>query len=127
MIRDEPRVADREEIRELLAGTGFFPAHEVDVAIELVDDRLAKGRSSDYEFLIAEERGRVVGFSCFGKITVTRSSFDLYWLGVRKELQGRGVGKRLLVESEARMAASGAGRVYVETSTRELYEPTRRF
>jgi hypothetical protein len=25
------------------------------------------------------------------------------------------------------MAAAGAGRVYVETSTRELYEPTRRF
>jgi len=45
------------------AGCGIYRgvlAVELDVAVELVDDRLKRGRHSDYHFVFAEDRGRTV-------------------------------------------------------------------
>lgn len=97
------------------------------MAGELVEARLAKGAASGYEFVLAEERGQIVGFACFGRNTLTVRSWDLYWIAVSKSHQGRGLGGRLLAEVHRRIAAAGGGRVYIETSDREDYLPTRRF
>ena len=126
-FRDEPRAADLARVREIVEATGFFSGEEAAVAVELLDDRLAKGPASDYRFLFGEEEGRVVGYAAYGRIALTRGSWDLYWIAVDPSTQGRGVGRALLVESERRIARAGGERVYVETSTRAQYDPTRRF
>jgi D-alanine-D-alanine ligase len=127
-FRDEPQADDAARVRELVAATGFFSAEEAEVAGELVEDRLAKGAASDYRFVFADDAaGRLVGYSCFGRIALTRSSWDLYWIAVATDVQGRGLGRAVLAESERRIAEAGGGRVYVETSSRPQYEPTRRF
>jgi D-alanine-D-alanine ligase len=127
-FRTEPRPGDEARVRELVAGTGFFSADEVAVAGELVEDRLAKGAASDYSFLFADgPDGGMVGYSCFGPIALTQASWDLYWIAVDAGLQGRGLGRAVLAESERRIAALGGRRVYVETSSRPQYEPTRSF
>jgi GNAT superfamily N-acetyltransferase len=126
-FRREPRLADREAIREIVESTGMFHAHEVEIAIELVAERLARGPASGYEFLFAEEDGRVVGYGCFGPIPLTRGSFDLYWIVVDRARQGRGLGRRLLGEVERLVREAGGRALYAETSGREAYEPTRRF
>ena len=41
--------------------------------------------------------------------------------------QGRGLGKKLMAESERIMAERGAKRIYADTSSRPQYEPTRAF
>ena len=127
-FRTEPRPGDAERIRELVSGTGFFSEEETAVAGELVEDRLEKGDASDYHFLFAEDgAGRVVGYSCFGRIALTQASWDLYWIAVDASVQGRGLGRAVLAESERRIAELGGRRVYVETSSRAQYLPTRRF
>jgi ribosomal protein S18 acetylase RimI-like enzyme len=126
-FRDEPRAADLVRVREIVESTGFFSGEELAVAIELLDDRLAKGPASDYRFLFGEEAGRVAGYTAYGRIALTRGSWDLYWIAVDPSTQGRGVGRALLVESERRIALGGGERVYVETSSRAQYDPTRRF
>ncbi len=126
-FRDEPHAADLARVREIVAATGFFSAEELQVAIELLDDRLAKGPASDYRFLFAEEDGRVVAYAAYGRIALTRSSWDLYWIAVDPVAQGRGAGKALLLECERRIALAEGERVYVETSSRSQYLPTRRF
>lgn len=126
--RSEPRPGDAERVRELVAGTGFFSAEEIAVAGELVEDRLDKGAASDYELLFAEDAaGRVVGYSCFGRIALTRASWDLYWIAVDAAAQGRGVGRAVLAATERRIAARGGGGIWVETSSRPQYAPTRAF
>jgi D-alanine-D-alanine ligase len=125
--RDEPRAADLTRVREIVDATGFFSAEEMAVAVELLDDRLARGPASDYRFLFAEEDGRVAGYSAYGRIPFTRSSWDLYWIAVDPAAQGRGVGAALMAESERRIALAGPARVYVETSSRAQYAPTRGF
>jgi ribosomal protein S18 acetylase RimI-like enzyme len=126
-FRDEPRAADLQRVREIVETTGFFSAEEVRIAIELVDDRLARGPASDYRFLFAETDGAVAGYSCYGPIALTKASWDLYWIAVDPAAQGKGVGKALLAESERRIALAGGERVYAETSSRAQYLPTRGF
>lgn len=118
---------DREPLEELLMATGFFNAEELTVALELVDDRLANGETSHYRFLIAEEEERAIGYACWGRIPGTVASADLYWIAVHPDWQGRRVGRALLEAAEGWMAREARPRVYLETSTRPQYTPTRAF
>jgi GNAT superfamily N-acetyltransferase len=127
VFRHHPLPTDAQAIRELVGGTGFFYPPEVDVAVELVDERLAKGESSGYYFVFVESDGRIVGYTCYGPIACTVASYDLYWIAVDQRCQGRGLGRRLLQESEQLIAGQGGRRVYIETSSRQQYEPTREF
>jgi ribosomal protein S18 acetylase RimI-like enzyme len=119
--------ADRTPVSRLLAGTGFFNAEELEVAMELVDDRLDLGDESHYRFLVAEHGGAVAGYACWGPIPGTTESADLYWIAVDPSCQGLGIGRALLGEAEAWMAAAGRPRVYLETAGRAQYAPTRAF
>jgi ribosomal protein S18 acetylase RimI-like enzyme len=116
-----------ETVREVTASTGYFHDREIPVAVELAEERLAKGAASGYEFVFAECGGRVVGYTSFGPIPCTRSSFDWYWLAVRPEFQGLGFGARLFQEVETRARAMGGTRLYCETSGRPRYASTRAF
>jgi ribosomal protein S18 acetylase RimI-like enzyme len=126
-FREELLPTDVEAVRALVAATGMFRPNEIAVAVELVEDRLRLGANSGYEFCLAEESGQLAGYVCFGPITVTLHSFDLYWIVVSPEQQGRGLGRRLLAEAEARIRAAGGRQVYIETSSQGGYEPTRQF
>ena len=134
-IRTDAMVADAASIRRIVDSTAFFRPAEVDVAVELVEERLAKGEPSGYHFVFFDEAStqgdpaavRTVGYACFGPIACTVDSFDLYWIAVDASCQGRGLGKRVMRAAEDRIGAMGGRRVYIETSSQPLYEPTRRF
>ena len=126
-IRRGLNPADREPIEALIRATAFFNPEEVEVALELVDDRLANGEASHYRFLVAESDGQVAGYACWGPIPGTVASADLYWIVVHPQFQGKRIGAALLEASEEWMASAGRTRVYVETSTRPQYLPTRAF
>lgn len=119
--------ADRAPLEELIRATGFFNTEEVEIALELVDDRLSQGEASHYRFLVGEIGGQVAGYACWGPISGTAASADLYWIVVHPGHQGKGAGAALLAAAEAWMAEAGRTRVYVETSTRAQYAPTRAF
>jgi GNAT superfamily N-acetyltransferase len=118
---------DIQTVRDITNSTGFFYAEEVDTAVELVEDRMAKGLRCGYHFLFAEQDGRTVGYTSFGPIACTRESYDLYWIVVSGDYRGKGLGTQLLEQSEEAIAVLGGSRVYIETSARPLYEPTRAF
>jgi ribosomal protein S18 acetylase RimI-like enzyme len=126
-LRDAVAAADAEAVRAITAATGFFRPDEVDVAVELVEERLARGAASGYHFVFADAGGRTAGYACFGAIACTVSSWDLYWIAVHPDFQGRGVGTVLIRESERRVAALGGTRLYVETSSKAAYQSTRGF
>lgn len=125
--REQPQPGDREAVGRLVRSTGFFSEEEEGIAVELIEERLAKGEASGYFFLFAEAQGRLLGYTCFGPIPGSLHSYDLYWIAVDPNGQGRGLGKNLMAASEWVMAARGARRVYADTSSRPQYESTRAF
>lgn len=127
VLREEVCPADLAAVRAIVASTDFFRADELDVAVELVQERLTRGPASGYEFLFAEQAGATVGYACYGPIACTLGSYDLYWIAVADQCRGQGFGRWLLGAAEARMRAAGGRRVYIETSSQPRYEPTRGF
>lgn len=125
--REEVLPSDVATVQNLTSATGFFSPDEIAVAVELVEERLAKGLRSGYYFLFAEHGGRVVGYTCFGPIPCTLASFDIYWIAVLPEVQSKGVGRELLKRTERKIADLGGKRIYVETSARDQYRSTLRF
>jgi D-alanine-D-alanine ligase len=126
-LRYEVFSDDRDAVRRLVESTGVFSPIEIDVAVELVDDRLNRGQQSDYNFVFADLNGRTVGYTCYGPIALTAGSFDLYWIAVNKAMHGRKIGRLLLERTEELVRAAGGRQVYIETSNRPQYAPTRGF
>lgn len=118
---------DVDTVRFMVAGTGFFHPEEIDVAAELVQERLEKGEASGYEFIFLQINNITVAYSCYGRIPLTKSSYDLYWIVTRSDHRNRGLGKILLAETENDIRKRGGTAVYAETSSREQYLPTRSF
>ncbi|HEY8521900.1 MAG TPA: GNAT family N-acetyltransferase [Gammaproteobacteria bacterium] len=127
VFRRRPVPRDVPAVRRLVAATGVFHAEEQAVAVELVKERLERGRRSGYQFVFAEAAGELVGYTAWGPIPLTRASYDLYWIAVAPTHQGSGVGRALLAETERDVARRGGGRLYIETSSRGAYDRTRRF
>jgi GNAT superfamily N-acetyltransferase len=127
LITRKFNAGDRAAVEEVLNATGFFNAEELHVAMELVDERIAEGPGSHYRFLVAKDGKTTVGYACWGPILGTASSVDLYWIAVHPKCQGQGVGKALLLAAEEWIREDGKSRIYIETSSRGQYEPTRAF
>lgn len=127
VYRQTVRSSDRQRIAEIVASTGFFSQEEADIAVELVDEHLTKGIVSGYFFIIAERAGVVAGYACYGPIPGTLASYDLYWIAVHTDFQRQGLGKALLKQTESLIAAKKGRKIYVDTSSRPQYEPTRKF
>jgi len=125
--RREVVEADIAKIEALVERTGFFTAAEVRMAGELVEARIEHGYDSGYEFLIGEVAGAIAGYTCYGAIEGTESSFDLYWIAVDPAHQGAGIGRKILGATEAAIAAEKGTRYYAETSSTDKYQPTRQF
>ena len=125
--RDWVSAGDVDRIAGLVADTGFFNREEQEIAVELVADRLERGTASGYDFLLAEIDGSLTGYACFGHTPGTASSYDLYWIVVAPAQQRCGLGTRLLAEVESRIRRVGGSHVWIDTSGREQYHPTRAF
>jgi ribosomal protein S18 acetylase RimI-like enzyme len=119
--------ADAPALRRLVASTRVFDREERAIALELLEERLARGAKSGYSFLFAERDGELLGYAAWGRAPLTRRSFDLYWIAIAPAAQGQGVGRALLELVERAVARRGGGKLYIETSSRTPYARSRRF
>jgi GNAT superfamily N-acetyltransferase len=110
----------------LAEGTQVFTPPEI---IGLAEDLEAihMGLEPDDRVLTCEQGGRVAGFAHYGPADIAEGTWYLYWIAVRHESHGQGLGQSLLqrVEQEAR---DMEGRLLlIETSSLPRYEATRKF
>lgn len=151
------RPEDRQLVLSFLSETGFFRPDEIDIARELIDSALAEGPRGHYQSFVATVASSAgwglphregdggasatlqgggpqlsgssvpVGWVCWGPTPCTLGTFDIYWLGVAPHMQGRGIGRALTDFAEQAIAGRGGRLFVVETSSREVYTPTRGF
>jgi ribosomal protein S18 acetylase RimI-like enzyme len=125
--RNRPTPSDVAALRVLVAATGVFHRRERTVALELLVERLRHGPSSGYSFFFADRGAELVGYCAWGAVPMTERSYDLYWIAVAPAAQGQGLGQALLRLAERAVARRGGGNLYIETSSRRVYDRTRRF
>ena len=118
---------DKPGIMHILHNTPEFKASEVDVAEELIDSYLNDPRGSGYHILVTETNSVVQGYICFGSTPMTEGTWDIYWMAVAPDMQGRGMGGALIKSAESQIKEAGGRMAIIETSTMPSYAKTRHF
>ncbi len=119
---------DKPAVMELIRATDMFTPAEIDVAEELIDVYLETPDQKDYEVVVAEDdRGGVAGYLTWGPTPLAENVYDLYWMAVSPEEQGRGRGKELVAWLEDKVRRIGGRMIIIETAGQPKYHPTRQF
>jgi ribosomal protein S18 acetylase RimI-like enzyme len=118
---------DIPQIEEILVATQAFTADEVSIAIELLETVIKSPLQQDYEVVIADVGDHVAGYVLFGPVPLTEGNYDLYWIAVDPNIQGGGVGRRLMKHVEEQVRQRGGRLLCLETSSQGSYLRTRKF
>ncbi len=123
-----PSVLDGQDIVRVAESTPLFTPEEVGTVKEIWQEYIQQDDEEDpYHFLAAYLEKRLVGFTCFGHRSLTRSTYLLYWIAVDNSRRNQGIGKQLLKATEAEVKRLGGTQIVIETSDEPSYEPTRKF
>ncbi len=119
---------DRPWLEKILASSGFFYDNEIEIALSLADETIAHGQEkSGYYWIRLTIGDRLCGFACYGPNPSSSHSWDLYWIAISDEHRNRHLGSLILKRTEEQARQHGARLLWIETSGRPLYEPTRSF
>ncbi len=120
--------ADTDALVALTEATGMFKPLEIVALREVLDDYFAENQAEGHMAVACEDAGVVVGFAYYGPAPMTLGTWQLWWIAVAKNQQGRGVGSRLLRLVEDDIRANQQGRVlFIETGSLPHYDLTREF
>lgn len=119
--------ADTLALLELADGTGVFQPHEVETLNEVLDDYHREGEEYGHVCLTLQDGDRPVGFVYFAPVAMTDRTWELWWIVVGRDQQGRGRGRWLLDQVEQHVLRQAGRLLLIETSSTPHYEPTRRF
>ena len=121
------RLKDKPALMKILKDTPEFKPSEVVVAEEVIDSYLRDPEGSGYYTLVAEVASSVVGYISYGPTPLTDGTWDMYWMAVLAEKQGRGIGGVLMTHAEDKIREAQGRLILIETSSQPEYEKTRRF
>ena len=117
---------DRPALVKILRNTPEFKPAEIVVAEEVIESFLDDPQGSGYHLLIAEYDSNVAGYICYGPTPMTEGTWDLYWMAVTPEKQGRGIGSSLMTFAEEQIKKAGGRLALIETSAMPAYDKARR-
>jgi len=120
-----PVAVPLETYQRIAANAGVFEPREIEVVSEVLAD-CQQNPMTSYRLLDERVDGQPVGFVIFGKTPMTDFSWDIYWLVVANDFQGKGYGKRLLKRMEEHLRQSHPKAVLrLETSTKREHTVAR--
>lgn len=127
VVRESITARDIPAVKRLVQEAGNFTDAEIEVALEVAEDGIARGEKSGYHFLWYSIHGTDAGFCCYGPIPCTVQRFEIYWIAVDRNQQHKGIGSLLLSETEKRIRTMDGCMVLLDTSMKNSYLPTRAF
>ncbi len=128
-VIEPPRPDEEPWLVALSEATGFFHLDEVEIVREMFQSYASDPDSDEYTWIVYREHagGPALGFACYGPASLARGTYDLYWIVVDRQHQSKKIGSALLEHVEADLARRGGRQLYIETSDRAQYAPTRAF
>jgi ribosomal protein S18 acetylase RimI-like enzyme len=120
--------SDKPAVMDILLRSGMFTPEETAVAEEQIDIVFDQPEQKDYhEVVLEEDDGRVAGWMSWGPTPMTHGTYDMYWIAVDPDRQGRGLGKVLVRWLEDRVRRERGRLILIETASQAAYESTRQF
>ena len=126
MVRELVR-ADKASVIDLVRATKNFTDAEIAIAEELIDICVDQPEQKDYSAYVDVTDDRVAGFLIVGPTPATTGTFDMYWIAVHPEFQGRGIAQALDRYAEEFVRMRGGYLLIAETSGQPGYDRTRAF
>jgi ribosomal protein S18 acetylase RimI-like enzyme len=117
---------DQAPILDILKRTDYFTEAEVEIADELLNSYFDQSLDSGY-WTYTAFTDRVAGYVCYGPTPMTEGTYDIYWIAVDPEQQGKKIGTELLSFAESDIAKHKGRLITVSTSSQEKYGSTRSF
>jgi ribosomal protein S18 acetylase RimI-like enzyme len=121
--------SDGSAIRDIILCSGNFGTTDADCVEGMFAETwkaLAQDPDADtYHWLVCRHNQRVAGFACFGTESLTHNTWDLFWVCVRPENRGQGIGQKLLQTALAQAASKGARLMVIYTSSTAHYAAAR--
>jgi ribosomal protein S18 acetylase RimI-like enzyme len=117
---------DHALILDILKRTDYFTEAEVGIADELLNSYFEKSLDSGY-WTYTAVTDKVAGYVCYGPTPLTEGTYDIYWIAVDPDLQGKKIGTELLSFAETDIAGHHGRLITVYTSSQEKYLSTRSF
>ena len=119
---------DRMRLLSMLVKTRVFNSDEIDVAMELIDIVLKDQNQKDYYIsCMVDHQRQPVGYICYGPTPMTQGTFDLYWIVVDPDFQGKKIGSQLLNFLEKILSGRNGRMILADTSSIPEYEKTKKF
>jgi len=113
---------------ELTRRTAMFREDEVETLGEVLADFLDANHRYSHRCLIETDgAGAPIGLIYFAPESMTIRGWNVWWIVVDANAQGKGLGSRLLAAAESAIADENGRLILIETSSLPKYEPTWRF
>jgi ribosomal protein S18 acetylase RimI-like enzyme len=126
-IRIQPATPeDKEGIMALAQATGLFQPEDSDILRSRFTDSL-KGTLGENHTWITLNTPSIEGVAYYAPEIMTEGSWNLYFIGVHPNAQGKGYGKTLLNHVEQALIKNQQRLLLIETSGLESFEATRKF
>ena len=115
--------ADIPGLKKVLDSSELFPSYLLD---EMISDYLINEQSTDIWFTTVKQ-GEPISIGYCAPERLTEGTFNLYAIAVRKDQQGKGIGKKMIDYIENQLQERGNRILIVETSGKPEFELTREF
>ena len=117
------KYSDIPHLKEVLNTIELFPAEMLE---EMMADYLENQESQEI-WLTAVENEIPIALTYCAPDKLTEGTFNLYAIGVKGDIQGKGIGAKLMTFLEKQLQAAGHRILIVDTSGTADFEFTRRF
>ncbi len=120
---------DQSAILDLAVASGLFQEHEAGALAEMLADAFTGGLQ-DHHWIVMEQGAAaspLTGAACFAPEVMSDRVWNLYFIAVVPQDQGRGLGTALLTHVEETLRRQDARLLLIETSSLDSFERTRRF
>lgn len=111
------------ELKKVLDTIELFPSEMLE---DMISDYLNNPESQDIWFT-ATENGHPVSVGYCSPEKLTEGTYNLYAIGVRSDIQSKGIGRKMMAYIEETLKRNGHRILIVETSGTDEYKSTRKF
>jgi ribosomal protein S18 acetylase RimI-like enzyme len=115
-----------KEFTNLAKHTNVFKKIELQDLSDMLSE-FKKYPDIEYSMIESRQKPGLEGFILFGISPMSKNTWDIYWISVDKNAQGRGLGKRLIEAAENKINKSSKSKpsIRIETSSRKEYHIAR--